>query len=71
MPDALTQRQTHCLKAIKNWYAEHDYGPTLSEIGERMKPSLSGTAVARLVYRLEERGHVKRLHSRRRSISLI
>ncbi|UCF35675.1 MAG: transcriptional repressor LexA [Acidobacteriota bacterium] len=66
----LTKRQNDILNFIRDYLAEHGYSPALEEIGHHF-----GIASLNGVYKhlkvLEERGFIRRLMNRARSIQLV
>lgn len=66
----LTPKQTECLIAIMNYIDENEVSPNYDEIAAAMGLR-SKSAVFRLVSALEERGHIIRIPSRARSITVV
>ncbi|KQW79734.1 hypothetical protein ASC65_14395 [Brevundimonas sp. Root1279] len=65
----LTRRQADCLKAIEDLTVD-GVSPTYSEIADRL--DIEGkSSIHRLITALEERGLVRRLANRRRSLEVI
>ncbi len=66
----LTKRQSQILGFIREYLQEHDYSPTLEEIGSHFGlASLNG--VYKHLQALEERGFIRRLANQARSIQLL
>lgn len=66
----LTPRQSDALSFIASFHAEKGFGPSYREIGEAMGLASIG-GVHRLVTGLEERGAIRRLPERARSIEVV
>ncbi|HLV01433.1 MAG TPA: transcriptional repressor LexA [Acidobacteriota bacterium] len=67
---ALTRRQREILEFLRSYLDEHGYSPTLEEIAEHFGlASLNG--VYKHLQLLEERGAIRRLSNRARSIQVI
>ncbi|WP_306049260.1 LexA family protein [Oceaniradius stylonematis] len=66
----LTGRQDDALRFIHGYMAEHSKAPSYSEIGDGIGLTSKGS-VARLLRGLEERGLIKRLPRRNRSLKLV
>lgn len=65
----LTERQSECLAFIRDALAVSDVSPSFGEIGEALGLA-SKSGVHRLVHGLAERGYIKFLPDRRRTIAL-
>lgn len=66
----LTKRQADALGFIRNYHAEHGITPTYSEIMDALGLA-SKSGVNRIVVGIEERGFIRRLPGRARSIALV
>ena len=66
----LTKQQRIALNFITRYIKRNGYSPSYSEIGEELE--LSGRAsIMRLVNCLEERGAIRKLEGRHRSIEIV
>ena len=66
----LTEAQKNCLDKIKAFVTEKGYGPSVRELTALVGlKSTSGTI--RLLYGLEQRGHIKRLPGAKRAITIL
>lgn len=66
----MTEKQRECLAFIAKYVGEHGKSPSMDDIMEALGLK-SKSGIARLVDALEERGHIRRLRYRARSIQLI
>ena len=66
----LTQRQSECLSAIRSYVDETGRSPSFGEIAEAIGTS-SKSRVTELLLALEERGAIRRLPNRARSIEVV
>lgn len=66
----LTARQQECLDFLRSYHAEKGIMPSMQEIRDRFGWD-SKSAAARIIDRLEERGHIRRTYKKARSIELI
>lgn len=67
-PAGLTPRQRQTQDFIEAYLAAHGYSPSFDEIGEHL--GIRKGNVHRLVHELEERGHIRLIPGRPRSITL-
>lgn len=66
----LTRVQSEALAFIEGYVAEHGYSPSFSEIKEAMGLA-SKASVNRLMNNLEDRGRIRRISGRARSIEVV
>lgn len=66
----LTARQSDALRFIRSHMETRNTAPSFQQIAAHLG-LLSKSSVHRLLGALEERGHIKRLHNRARSIVLV
>lgn len=66
----LTHKQRDCLAFIRAYMAEHGASPSFEEIREGLGLT-SKSGVHRLLQALEERGRIRRLHDRARTIEIV
>ena len=66
----LTHKQRDCLSFIQNYLDEHGSSPSFDNIKDALGLT-SKSGVHRLLTALEERGRIRRLHDRARSIEVI
>jgi SOS-response transcriptional repressor LexA len=66
----LTPIQQQCLDFLRTYHAEKGVTPTLQEITDRFG-WVSKSNAARMIDRLEERGHIRRSPRKARSIEFI
>lgn len=66
----LTPRQSEALTFIKAFIADSGYAPSFKEIGDALRLS-SKSGVHRLVHGLADRGAIRLLPDRNRSIAII
>lgn len=66
----LTARQSDTLAFIKAFQAENGFGPSYREIGKAIGLSSVGR-VHRLMACLEERGAIRKMHNRPRSVEIV
>lgn len=70
MKHPLTKRQAEALKFIRFYIKEKAYSPTVQEIANGLGIG-NRAGAARLVHKLEMRGHIARIPGATRSISLV
>lgn len=66
----LTRVQSEALAFIEGYVAEHDYSPSFSEIRDALGLA-SKANVNRLMNNLEERGRIRRISGKARSIEIV
>ena len=70
MKHSLTKRQSQALTLIRLWIKEKQYSPTIQEIADGLGYA-HRSAASQLIDKLEQRGHISRVHGATRSISII
>ena len=67
---SLTPKQLHMKNLIRDFTAEHGYSPSYQEL-MKLCNLKTPSAVHSMIYRMEERGHVKLLRGQERSVVVI
>ncbi|MGH7906983.1 MAG: transcriptional repressor LexA [Candidatus Binataceae bacterium] len=67
--NTLTRRQKQLVEFIENFIREHDYAPTLAEVGEYFGLSSLAT-VHKHLKNLEEKGYIRRDHNHSRALEV-
>lgn len=68
-PTGMTPRQLQLMVFVQNYVAEHGYSPNYQEMADGVQLASKGN-VARIVHCLEERGYVRHLPRKARSLGL-
>lgn len=66
----VTAKQQQLLNYLRFYISAHGISPSYEEMRKHLEIS-SGSGVHRLVSALEERGHIRKLKDRARSITLV
>ena len=66
----LTRRQADALRFIRSFHSDHGYMPSYDEIAAGIGIASKGR-IAEIIVALEQRGYVKRLPGKARSIALV
>lgn len=66
----LTAKQARLLDCIKAHIADHGQAPSYDELCRAMG-ARSKASIHQMMARLEERGHIRRIHARRRAIEVV
>jgi repressor LexA len=67
--DKITDAQRETLQAIRDFITQHEYPPTMQELGKKLK--ISGASAHQLVVQLERKGYVTRQPKLPRSLKVL
>ncbi|QDU28949.1 LexA repressor [Anatilimnocola aggregata] len=67
--EKITDAQRTTLQAIRDFITQHEFPPTMQELGQKLK--ISGASAHQLVRQLERKGYVSRIPKQARSLKVL